>query len=165
MQTSMLSLNEFAEKHPCVGMFDIPSGTLASYLSSLGSLDTIDGSDENKTAISSTNNQGLTCCACGLTFPSREEQGNHFRSDKHRIRLKIMLGWEGGTGKNLEMVKENEDGNCGGALVRPLYLLRHMRKRDLVIYYYTNALSICKVMNKNRTQVVMMMRSQRLVEV
>eukprot|EP01084_Bolivina_argentea_P069123 125837_1 len=111
MQTSMLSLNEFAEKHPCVGMFDIPSGTLASYLSSLGSLDTIDGSDENKTAISSTNNQGLTCCACGLTFPSREEQGNHFRSDTHRIRLKIMLGWEGGTGKNLEMVKENEDGD------------------------------------------------------
>ncbi len=165
MQTSMLSLNEFAEKHPSVGVFDIPSGTLASYLSSLGSSDTSDGPDEKKTAISSTNIQGLTCRACGLTFPSREEQGNHFQSDTHRIRLKIMLGWEGGTGKNLEMVEENEDGNCGAEFVRPLCLLRHMRNNDLVIYYHTNALSICKVMNENRTQVVMMMRSQRLVEI
>ncbi len=132
MQTSTmpLSLNEFAEKHPSVGMFDIPMGNLASYLSNLRLSDTSSDDSDKSPTIRSTDNQGLTCRACGLTFPSREEQGNHFRSDAHRIRLKTMLGWEGGAGKDLEMVTENEDGHCGGAFVRFLCLLhRHMQKQ------------------------------------
>ncbi len=123
----MPSFNEFAKKHPSVGMFDIPSETLASYLSSLGSSETSDDGSDEKRAINSTNNQGLTCRACGLTFPSREEQGDHFRSDAHRSRLKMMLEWEGETGKNLKRVEEEEDedgdGDCGGymSLLAVLY--------------------------------------------
>ncbi len=107
----MLSFNAFAEKHPSVGMFDIPSGTLASYLSSLIPSETSYGGSDDKKAINSTNSQGLTCLACGLKFSSREEQGNHFRSDTHRSRLKMMLGWDRGTEKNLESVEEN-NGIC-----------------------------------------------------
>ncbi len=131
MQTSMASFNEFAEKHPSVGMFDIPSETLASYLSSLGSSETSnDGSDE-RSAIKSTNDQGLTCRACGLTFSSRKEQGDHFRSDAHRSRLRRMLEWEGGMEKNLERVEEDEDGDCGGYM--PLLACHCVRKNDFMI--------------------------------
>lgn len=98
-------------------IFSVPNKLLCNQFVEEKSLVTASETTSSSHHLGNTDEKGLTCRACNLTFVEHLEQQQHFKSDLHRINLvRNLAGKKPITeliGENLESSSEIPDGGRG----------------------------------------------------